>query len=63
MSNTYTLTVQESDKGVLSVTNVERTVRVNQYRVDSKRMPRNAFGFASASDPQSMTKRAARKTR
>jgi hypothetical protein len=63
MSNTYTLTVQESDKGVLSVTNVERTVRVNQHRVDSKRMSPNAFGFVSAADPQSMTKRAARKTR
>ncbi len=63
MSNTYTVTVQESNNGALSITNVAKTVRVNQHRVDSKRMPRNSFGFASALDPQTMTKRAARKTR
>jgi len=65
MSKTYTVTIQESDNGHLTVTKVQQSVRINQYRVDSKRIARNAFGFASDSNPQTMTmaKRASRKTR
>lgn len=65
MSKTYTVTVQESACGRLAVTNVEQTVRINQYRTDSKRLAKNTFAFASASDPQSMVaaKKATKKTR
>lgn len=65
MSNTYTVTVSESSTGRLSVTNVEKTMRINQYRTDSKRLAKTTFAFAAESNPQSMvmTKKAARKTR
>jgi hypothetical protein len=65
MSKTYTVTIQESDTGRLTVTNVERLVRINQYRSDSKRISKSVFGFANQADPQTMTmtKRASRKTR
>ena len=65
MSNTYTLTVSESSTGRFLVTNVEKTMRINQHRTDSKRLANSTFAFATASDPQSMvmTKKSARKTR
>ena len=65
MSKTYTVTIQESSAGRLTVTNVEQSVRVNQHRTDAKRIANTAFGFASPTDPQTMTiaKRASRKAR
>ncbi len=63
--NKYTITVTESAAGNFTVSDVQKIVKVNQHRTDSKRIARNAFGFACASDPQSMTtaKRASRKSR
>ena len=59
----YTITVTESATGNFVVTDVQKTVKINQHRTDMKRMARNAFGFAAASDPQSLTKRATRRSR
>lgn len=61
--NTYTVTVNESDRGVLSVANVTRTVAVNQHKSLEKRMPKTTFAFAGASDPASLTKRASKRSR
>ncbi len=65
MSKTYTVTIQKSDAGRLTVTNVQQMVRVNQHRTDAKRIANTAFGFASETDTQTMTmtKRASRKAR
>jgi hypothetical protein len=65
MSKTYTVTIQKSDAGRLTVTNVQQMVRVNQHRTDAKRIANTAFGFASETDAQTMTmtKRASRKAR
>lgn len=65
MSNTYTVTINESDSGRLTVTNVERLVRVNQHRADVKRIAKSTFAFACNSDPQSLTmsKKASKKNR
>jgi len=61
--NKYTITVNESDNGTLSVASVRRTVAINQYRSDNKAMPRDTFGFADAKDPKTLTRRAASKAR
>jgi len=61
--NKYTITVTESDCGRLTITDVQKTVKINQHRTDAKRMARNTFGFATASDPQSLAKRATRRKR
>lgn len=61
--NKYTITVTESDAGKLTVTDVQKIVRINQHRTDTKRVARNVFGFASASDPQTLAKRATRRNR
>ena len=65
MSKTYTVTIQKSDAGRLTVTYVQQMVRVNQHRFDAKRIANTAFGFASETDAQTMTmtKRASRKAR
>ena len=65
MSKTYTVTIQKSDAGRLTVTNVQQMVRVNQHRTDAKRIANTAFGFVSETDAQTMTmtKRASRKAR
>jgi hypothetical protein len=65
MSNIYTLTVRESNTGHLSVTSVEKKVRVNQHRTDMKPLANDTFAFAAESNPQSMVmpKKAMRKTR
>ena len=49
MSNTYTLTVSESSTGRFLVTNVEKTMRINQHRTDSMRLANSTFAFAPAS--------------
>jgi hypothetical protein len=61
--NKYTITVTESAAGTFAVTDVQKVVKINQHRTDTKRMARDAFGFATASDPQSLAKRAARRSR
>lgn len=61
--NKYTITVTESATGTLTVTDVQKVVKINQHRTDAMRIARDAFGFARASDPQSLTKRAARRAR
>ena len=61
--NKYTITVTESAAGTFAVTDVQKVVKINQHRTDAKRMPRNAFGFSAASYPQSLTKRATRRSR
>lgn len=59
----YTITVMKSTAGNFVVTDVQKVVKINQHRTDTKRMSNNAFGFATASDPQSLTKRATRRSR
>jgi hypothetical protein len=61
--NKYTITVTESDSGRLAIISVSQLTKVNQHKTISKPLARNAFGFADASDPQTLTKRAARKSR
>ena len=59
----YTITVTELSTGNFVVTDVQKIVKINQHRTDTKRMACNAFGFAAASDPQSLAKRATRRRR
>jgi hypothetical protein len=59
----YTITVMESATGNFVVTDVQKVVKINQHRTDTKRMATSAFGFATASDPQSLAKRATRRSR
>jgi len=59
----YTITVTESAAGNFIVTDVRKVVKINQHRTDTKRIPNNEFGFATASDPQSLIKRATRRGR
>lgn len=61
--NKYTITVTESDSGRFSINAVSKTTRVNQYKTISKPLAKNAFGFSDASDPQTLAKRAVRKSR
>lgn len=61
--NKYSITVTESDSGALTITDVQKVVAVNQHRTDTKRIARNTFGFATASDPKSLSKRATRRSR
>ncbi len=61
--NKYTITVTESASGDLKVTEVQKLVKINQHRTDSRRMPLNAFAFAASSNARSLTKRAVRRSR
>jgi len=62
--NKYTITVNESDAGKFSVARVERAVKINQYRTETKKMPNATFAFADETSATSLTaKRATRRTR
>lgn len=61
--NKYTITVIESSTGNFIVTDVQKTVKINQHRTDMKRIANSEFSFATASDAKSLTKRAVRRSR
>ena len=42
----YNITVSEDRAGNLSVTSVDRIVKVNQYRSDTQRMPKAVFSVS-----------------
>ena len=54
----YNITVSEDRAGNLSVTSVDRIVKVNQYRSDTQRMPKSVFSVSRiASNPKVRTAR------
>ena len=46
----YNITVSEDRAGNLSVTSVDRIVKVNQYRSDTQRMPKSVFSVSRITD-------------
>jgi len=57
----YNITVSEDRAGNLSVTSVDRIVKVNQYKSDTQRMPKSIFSVSRLTDNPKV--RAARKTK
>lgn len=59
--NKYTVTINESETGMFRVTSVKKAVAINQHRTDTRNLPAGTFAFADASNPRSLTARAATK--
>jgi hypothetical protein len=60
---TYTITVNQSANGKLSVVNTVANVAVNQYRTDEKRISNDTFVVSSANSAPAAPKRATKKRR
>ncbi len=57
----YNITVSEDRTGNISVTNVDKIVKVNQYKSNSHRLPSRTFSVARLESNPKV--RAARKTK